>query len=134
MFEFYCSQDESDDAIAGDIRNLGMAKHRFASLRKRLGRFVGKVNAVLATAVWVQTNRPNGSKEFKSAQALLSTLDSHSYLLLSMMADAADELGLLVLWCDKEDMDLASMSSFVTLCLDRLDWLVLQRGLASLAP
>eukprot|EP00969_Alexandrium_andersonii_P175713 7769497-Alexandrium_andersonii.AAC.1 len=48
---------DKQDMIAGGARNVGMAKHRFASVSKRLGRFVGKFVAVLEVARKIRVAR-----------------------------------------------------------------------------
>ena len=46
-----------------------------------------------------------------------------------MMADIADKVGLLILFCDNEDMDIAEQSSTVQFTLDKLEWLIIKRGI-----
>ena len=111
------------------VRNLGFAKHRMASIKKRLGRFVGKFNATCATATWVRTVRPATKKEALAATTLLAEIEEEEYTQLAMMADCSVEVGELVLFVDDEEADMTIMSSMAKRCLDRLKWLILERGL-----
>ena len=129
VFENFVKQDAEDEAIGGLIRNLGMAKHRFASVQKRLGRFSGKINAMISTATWVRNFRPRQSKEEKSARRFLEKIDLEPYVQLSMMADGADDIKEgLVGFHDDEEVEYVLSSSMVKLCMDKLHWLFFQGG------
>ena len=94
------------DQIGGAISNLGMAKHRFSSLSKRLGRFVGKICAVFETAEKIRIVR-NGKSEAQVANLFLKDFAVEQFIMLSMMADAADEAYMFTAYCDNGDMDLS---------------------------
>lgn len=102
------------ECIGGAVSNLGMAKHRFNSLGKRLGRFVGKFWAVVQTAERIRITR-TGSKGSEATTAIdfLDTFSPEEFILLSMMADAADEGYVFTCFCDDEEMDIALQSEEV---------------------
>ena len=129
MFEYFVKQDEDGEAIGGLIRNLGMAKHRFSSSQKRLGRFCGKINANMSCAQWLRNTRPPGSKEVVSAKEFLRKIDLEPYAQMAMMADGADEIKeFLIGFHDDENVDTALSCSVVKLCMDKLYWLFFQGG------
>ena len=66
LFEDVVKQTPEENQIAGLVSNLGMAKHRFSSLSKRLGRFVGRLNAIFQTAEMIRIVR-RGKDEAKMA-------------------------------------------------------------------
>ena len=110
------------------MRNLGMAKQRFHSLQTRLGRLVGKINASFSTAEWARIARKAGSKEVTASVKLLG-IPVAAYLMLNFMADLADEIGELLLFLDDENLDKAILSEVVRMRLDRLTWLIEQKGI-----
>ena len=129
VFEKHVKEDGGNEQVKGLVRNLGFAKHRMASIKKRLGRFVGKFNATCATATWVRTVRPATKKEAVAATTLLAEIEEEEYTQLAMMADCSVEVGELVLFVDDEQADMTIMSAMAKRCLDRLKWLILERGL-----
>ena len=117
VFKDFVKSLETYEVVGGsDAANLGVAKHRFDSLSKRLGRYCGKILAVISTAEWVRIHRA-GRKEAKSAEAFLSGINMKSFLLLSMMADAADEGYMFTLYCDDESCDVALMCDEISVFL-----------------
>ena len=129
VLEQHVKSDAGDEQVKGLVRNLGFAKHRMASIKKRLGRFVGKFNATCLTAAWVRIVRPATKKENVAATVLLAEIEEEEYVQLAMMAECALEIGELVLFVDDEEADTTIMSSMAKRCLDRLKWLILERGL-----
>ena len=79
--------------------------------------------------MWVRTVRPASKKEAVAATTLLAEIEEEEYTQLGMMADAAVEVGELVLFVDDEEADMTIMSSMARRCLDRLKWLIIERGL-----
>ena len=110
------------------LRDLQFAPQRHASVQKPLGRFVLLVDAVLATAQEVLVARNRTSPEAVSALDLLSTIDSEIYLTMSMLADAGDELLILVRFVDADAFDPGALPGKVATVLARLDELFLRRG------
>ncbi len=101
------------------VRNLSAAKHRYESYAKPTGRFVHQQLALIATASTISVMRP-GKTEGNDANAYLEALDNESYLQMAMMADAEDEGLLLTRQCDQEDVDLAEVSHFASMFLERI--------------
>ena len=110
------------------LRDLQFAPQRHASVQKPLGRFVLLVDAVLATAQEVLVARTRTSPEAVSASDLLSFIDSENYMTMAMMADAGDELLILVRFVDANAFDPGALPGEVATFLARLDALFLRRG------
>ena len=113
--------------IGTKIRNLGVAKHRFESISKPLGRFVIYLEATVATATWTIHMR-QGRIEAVAMATFLDTFDEKDYLLLAMQADAADEGLMLTRFTDCEDMDLAQAPDECKIFIDRIVFLFEARG------
>ena len=111
-----------DDAIAGDVFNLGMAKHRFISIKKRLGRLIGKYLAVFSVAEKIRVARP-GKPESEVAVRFLQDFGPEQFLQLAMLADAADESYVYTMFADDEEMDLALQADEVAVFLDHVRYL-----------
>ena len=94
----------SEDSIPGDAFNVGVAKHRFNSISKRLGRFVGKLCAIFQTAEKIRHLR-HGKEEARQAEQFLAKFSEEDYVMLAMMADAADEAYVFTAYCDDEEAD-----------------------------
>ena len=116
-----------EEAIDGQFQNLGMAKHRFSSLAKRLGRLVGKVIGVFETANNVRIQRA-GTQVAKDASAFLDSIDPEEYIQLGMMADAADEAYVFTTDCDSEDADISLQADEVAMFVENCDFLFIQNS------
>ena len=111
-----------DDSVPGDTFNLGIATHRFSSLSKRLGRFVGKIFAVFQTAEKMRHVR-SGKPEAKQAELFLRSFSEEQYIMLSMMADASDEAYVFTAYCDDEDADTSLQAEEVAIFVDNCRFL-----------
>ena len=113
LFASFVRQAGAEDHITGIVRNLGIAKHRFNSVSKRLGRFVAKIYSVFGVAEWIRIHRKKGNNEWNIATQLLAELSMEDYLKLTMMADANDEAYVLTLFADREAADLSLQTNEV---------------------
>ena len=109
------------------IKDLALAKHRFSSSQKPLGRFVLLLDAILATAHEIIARRPS-NPEARYAYTFLEFFNEEQYITLAMLADAGDEAASLVRFFDSEAYDVASAPAEIRVFLERADFLFLQRG------
>ena len=88
-------------------------------MSKRLGRCVGKINAIFQTTEKIRIVR-RGKDEAKMACDFLKDFTPEQLIMLGMMADATDERYMLAAFCDNGDMDLSlqveEISIFVENC------------------
>ena len=121
--EWFASDVKSvpeEDQIGGACHNLGMAKHRFVSLSKRLGRMVGKVRALFLTGERIRIVRA-GKPEAKIACQFLEFYTEEEFLQSAMMADATDDTYCLTLFTDDDDMELTCTDDEVALYADHME-------------
>ena len=102
-------EQQPGSVVSERIRNLRLARQRFDSTQKPLGRLVLFMPAVLDVALKIASLRTG--EERGSANAFLTTLDSESVLQLSMLADAGDETLMLTRLVDTEEADPAKFPS-----------------------
>ena len=130
LFASFVKQAGEEDHITGIVRNLGVAKHRFNSISKRLGRFIAKIYSVFDVCEWIRIHRKRSQKEWVIAAHLLAEFSMEDYLQLAMMADASDEAYVLTLFTDREDADLALQADEVGAFIQHIEHLFLQGGCA----
>ena len=111
-----------EDSLGGEEWNLGMAKHRYISIKKRLGRLIGKFSAVISVAEKIRVARP-GKAEASHAEAFLREFGEEEFLQLSMLADASDEAYVYTMFADDEGMDIALQAEEVASFVDRIRYL-----------
>ena len=99
---------QSTHSFGIHIKNLSLAKHRFDSTQKPVGRMVLFMDAVISVALYIVAKRARSSREGKIAEDFLRGLTMEDYIQLAMMADAGDETIMLVRLCDSEDFDPAT--------------------------
>eukprot|EP00435_Cladocopium_sp_Y103_P066425 s1005_g28.t1 len=92
------------------LRNLQFRKHRFNSVQRPTGRCILCFKAVLATSIFASTHR-HGERDGARAERFLEYINERRLILLSMMADAADEVSVLVRYLDSGNYDLAGLVS-----------------------
>lgn len=105
-FKAAVATTEGDESLGGEVWNLGMAKHRYISIKKRLGRLIGKFSAVFSVAEKIRVARP-GKAEAQHAETFLREFGEEQFLQLAMLADASDEAYVYTMFADSEEMDLA---------------------------
>jgi hypothetical protein len=109
-------------SLGGEEWNLGMAKHRYISIKKRLGRLIGKFSAVFAVAEKIRVARP-GKAEASHAEAFLREFGEEQFLQLAMLADASDEAYVYTMFADDEGMDIALQAEEVASFVDHIRYL-----------
>ena len=90
------------------IKNLQMRKHRFDSTQRPTGRMVLFLRAFISTAIFTSTHR-QGERDGHRAQDFLEYISEYKLLLLSMCADASDEVSMLMRFLDQGDYDMATL-------------------------
>ena len=129
VFANYVEKDlrpDGNDVIDHAV-NMGLAKHRFDSMTKPLGRLVRHIGAVIATALHIVNDR-KGKDEGVAATSWLSRLTEEGFLQAAMMADASDETIMLIRICDTELADTADLPFEVAGFMDRVRFLFGVRG------
>lgn len=90
------------------IKNLQMRKHRFDSTQRPTGRLVLYLNAFISTAVFAATHR-KGQRDGHRAEGFLEYITEQRLLLISMCADASDEVTVLLRFLDSGTYDLSTL-------------------------
>jgi len=108
--------------IAGKVKNLRAAKHRFETFSKPLARLVLFLPAFLKTAQEIASKRDD-KPEGRAAAAWLSALTPANLVLLAMLADAGDEGLGLIRAADNEAVDIATMQATVSSFLRNIETL-----------
>lgn len=106
------------------IRNLQFRKHRFDSTQRPTGRFVLFMKAFIATAVFAATHR-QGERDGIRAETFLDYISERRLILLAMMADASDEVSILLRYLDSGDWDMAGLVSEIQQFVGRVSALFL---------
>ena len=104
------------------VRNLCVAKHRFASFSQPLGRTILFLDGILTTAAWLLVNRRNEPDGLAAAD-FLAHLTEEDVLLAAMCADGADEAVRLLRVFDGADYDLADTCVDLEVFMHRLHYL-----------
>ena len=110
------------ESVAGKVRNLRAAKHRFETFSKPLARLILFLPAFLVTAQEIAGKRDD-KPEGKAAAAWLAALTPANLVLLAMLADAGDEGLGLIRAADNEAVDIADMQEHVTNFLRNIETL-----------
>ena len=122
MFANSVENLDASETVGGDIKNLGMAKHMFNSLAKRLWRLVGKIFAVMEVAETIRVQRA-GREEAKHAEKFLREFQEEDLVQLAMLADAADEAYILTAYCDDEESDTSLQAEEVAVYIENVEYL-----------
>lgn len=126
VFAKFCSKQES--SVDGSrIKNLKGQKNRFASFSKPLGRCCLFLDSVISTANWIAVQR-RGGEEAHDALSFLDFLNEERCLMLSLMAEAADECVSLIRVFDTEAYDVASIHWEISAFVNRLNYLFCEEG------
>ncbi len=124
VFSEYCKQ-VATSVRATRVRNLRMAKHRYDSLQRPLGRTILWMDAMLLTVIWYTVNRAK-NEAARHCQLFLDWIDEEKIMLLAMMADGADEALSLVRFLDSETHDVAQVPLRCTTFVNRLNFLFVE--------
>ena len=94
------------------LRSLSASQARLSSHGKPLGRMCLFIESIIVVAVQIVEVRGRTESSGAKAAWFLGNIDAGKVLLLSMMADAADEVSGLLRLCDK-GMDTADLLQHV---------------------
>ena len=101
-------------------KDLQLAKQRFDSTQKPMGRFCLSFEAIVLTSMQIATRRA-GKPEGKAAVAFLHFCSDLEHVVqMGMLADAGDEGMMFTRFCDSEVMDLAMVSYEIRKFLHRI--------------
>lgn len=106
------------------VHNLQFRKHRFNSVQRPTGRCILCFKAVVATAIFASTHRRN-ERDGARAEHFLEYINERRLILLSMMADAADEVSVLIRYLDSGNFDTAGVVSELQQFIGRVSALFL---------
>lgn len=115
--------ERSQHSFGIHVKNLSLAKHRFDSTQKPVGRMVLFMDALVSVALYILAKRARTSREGKIAEDFLRGLNMEDYIQLAMMADAGDETIMLVRLCDSEDFDPATSTHEIAEFKKRISYL-----------
>lgn len=107
-----------NSVVSTHFANLRAALHRYESLVTPLSRFVLDIEAVLAVAMRIESER--GGHTQVVAAALLRSVDEELLLSVALMADAGDEALQIIRHFDKSSIDSARAGSAVQRFLDNI--------------
>ncbi len=105
--------------------NLSAAKHRFCSFSKPLGRCCRHLAAILRVVHRIISFK--GREDAAFAKQWLANLSSEKLILLSLLADAADEGIQITRVMDSEDLDLSEIMTEVSDFISRVEVLFNKR-------
>ncbi|CAJ1437841.1 unnamed protein product [Effrenium voratum] len=125
IFAQYCQQMNDAPLRGARIKNLSVAKQRFASISKPVGRRVLYLEALLNTIVWILVNRGPSTDEGKLAIEFLEVMGEEQLVLAGMISDLSDECMRLVRYFDG-DYDLAGTCVQLKCFMVRIHFLVNQ--------
>eukprot|EP00969_Alexandrium_andersonii_P347375 15358464-Alexandrium_andersonii.AAC.1 len=116
---------ETPDGIGAKITNLRLAKQRFESTQKPLGRSVLWIDAVVLCAIQIWNTRRCKPESLK-ALAFLEVVNEEAIIQMGMLADCGDECILLTRFLDAEGFDAAHLAEECNTLLRRLNILFVQ--------
>ena len=90
-FEHHVKASNSSKVVESSIRSLSLAKQRFDSTQKPLGRFCLFLQPFLTTVIEMAREKKNDDKNGMRAQAFLAYINEEILLQVGMLADAGDE-------------------------------------------
>ena len=120
------ARSDTDPAVKTIFRDLQLAKQRFDSTQKPMGRFVLNFEALVLTAAQVATRRAGKPEGFAAEEFLVYSSNLEHLVQMAMLADAGDEGMLFTRFCDSENMDVSMISEEVSTFLARITALFVQ--------
>ena len=134
IFHQNIQQMDAVPSTAKRIKNLSLARHRFDSCQKPLSRFCLYLEAYICTAI--EAAADPGKKGHLSAITFLEWATEERILLLSLLAECAEENLLLIRYFDEESWDAATLQYHCQVYASRLRYLfvnghALQSGYAA---
>ena len=109
------------------LRSLSASQVRFSSHGKPLGRMCLFIESIIVVAVQIVEIRGRTENSGAKAAWFLENIDADKVLLLSMMADGADEVSGLLRLCDK-GLDTADLLQHVGDFVSKVDFLFGRQG------
>jgi len=114
------------------LRSLSASQVRFSRQGKPLGRMCLFIESIIVVAVQIVEIRGRTESSGAKAAWFLENIDADKVLLLSMMADAADEVSGLLRLCDK-GLDTADLLQHVGDFVSKVDFLFGNHGVFHVA-
>ncbi len=126
IFVDQTAKETHSQAGTAKATNFGFKKHRFDGVAQPLLRTTLHLDALMSTASIIGQTRQAGSKQSRGAKAFLHMLSDQAVLLLGMLADAADEVLLLVRFFDTNAFEAEQLAQRVAAFRARIQRLFAQ--------
>ena len=110
--------------LTSSFTNMRCRAHRFESQLTPLSRLVIDIDALISTATRIDIDRRETSAhQALQARTFLITLSNKNLLLVALMADAGDEVLVLIRFFDSEEVDASCISVTIQRFIDRIAYL-----------
>ena len=113
IFKKEVERQEQREGVAGVVTHLGYAKQRFDNTAKPLAVAVWNLDAVISSCDLIARDSAIRGQFRRVAETFLTMLSPETILLLGMLADASDEVLVLVRFFDKEAFEVDRMAEAV---------------------
>ena len=113
IFKMEVDRQPQREGLAGGVTHLGYAKQRFDNTAKPLAVAVWNLDAVLSSCNLIARGSAIRGQLRRVAETCLKMLSPETILLLGMLADASDEVLVLVRFFDKEAFEVDRMAEAV---------------------
>ena len=123
-------REELVEKYGTHIKSLSLAKHRFDSTQKPLGRTVLNFRAYMGMAIKIERVR-KGTDEQKCMRIFLCWVTVKKCMILAMLADAGDEAVMLVRVFDEEQADASEIAHVVWHFIKHIKYLFVDAGCLS---
>ena len=124
VFQRNIQEMQAVPSTAKRIKNLSLARHRFDSCQKPLSRFCLYLEAYICTAI--EAAADPGKKGHLSALTFLEWATEDRLLLLSLLAECAEENLVLIRYFDREGWDAATLQYHCQVHASKLRYLFVQ--------
>ena len=114
---------QTNPTTATNVRDLASSKHRFDSHQRPTGRGCIFWEALVVTAQSIFDERGPHDRAGKAALEFLQLINSEVMLSFGMMADAGDEVNILVRFLDCETFDKSQVASMLDEFIHRIETL-----------
>ena len=113
IFKKEVERQQRPEGLAGVVTHLGYAKQRFDNTAKPLAVAVWNLDAVISSCDLIARDSAIRGQFRRVAETFLTMLSPETILLLGMLADASDEVLVLVRFFDKEAFEVDRMAEAV---------------------
>ena len=113
IFKKEVERQQRREGLAGVVTHLGYAKQRFDNTAKPLAVAVWNLDAVISSCDLIARDSAIRKQFRRVAETFLTMLSPETILLLGMLADASDEVLVLVRFFDKEAFEVDRMAEAV---------------------